>query len=89
MYFVYFWNTNLKLVLILLIGEAGWTPDQWGHSRFKMINASADTASNQKSLTAFMRLLLKASLRFSQSSSLLYILIKGTWTKKFSTAKSI
>uniref|UniRef100_A0A5B7C8V1 histone acetyltransferase n=1 Tax=Davidia involucrata TaxID=16924 RepID=A0A5B7C8V1_DAVIN len=40
--------------------EAGWTPDQWGHSRFKTVNASADSASNQKYLTAFMRSLLKA-----------------------------
>ncbi|KAH7836857.1 hypothetical protein Vadar_006524 [Vaccinium darrowii] len=40
--------------------EAGWTPDQWGHSRFKSVNASGDSASNQKSWTAFMRSLLKA-----------------------------
>ncbi|GLU03598.1 hypothetical protein SLE2022_207880 [Rubroshorea leprosula] len=41
--------------------EAGWTPDQWGHSRFSRIfSASADSASNQKHLTAFMRLLLKS-----------------------------
>ncbi|KAA8526140.1 hypothetical protein F0562_007760 [Nyssa sinensis] len=40
--------------------EAGWTPDQWGHYRFKTVNASGDGVSNQKSLTAFMRSLLKA-----------------------------
>lgn len=40
--------------------EAGWTPDQWGHSRFKTVNASGDIASNQKSLTLSMRNLLKA-----------------------------
>ncbi|XP_021898004.1 histone acetyltransferase GCN5 isoform X2 [Carica papaya] len=40
--------------------EAGWTPDQWGHSRFKMFNASAESATNQKHLTAFMRSLLKS-----------------------------
>lgn len=40
--------------------EAGWTPDQWGHSRFKTVNSSTDGTSNQKSLTAFMRSLLKA-----------------------------
>ncbi|XP_057509353.1 histone acetyltransferase GCN5 [Actinidia eriantha] len=50
----------IKVEDISGLREAGWTPDQWGHSRFKMVNASADTASNQKSLTAFMRLLLKA-----------------------------
>ncbi|WOG94879.1 hypothetical protein DCAR_0314176 [Daucus carota subsp. sativus] len=40
--------------------EAGWSPDQWGHSRFKTVNASADSTANQKSLTSFMRTLLKA-----------------------------
>ncbi|GKU86450.1 hypothetical protein SLEP1_g973 [Rubroshorea leprosula] len=41
--------------------EAGWTPDQYGHSRFSRIfSASADGATNQKSLTAFMRTLLKS-----------------------------
>lgn len=44
-----------------MTGEAGWSPDQWGHSRFKTVNASADSTSSQKSLTAFMRALLKAS----------------------------
>ncbi|GFP81968.1 histone acetyltransferase gcn5 [Phtheirospermum japonicum] len=40
--------------------EAGWTPDQYGHSRFKIVNSSTDAASHQKSLTAFMRSLIKA-----------------------------
>ncbi|CAM8966001.1 hypothetical protein QQ045_003758 [Rhodiola kirilowii] len=40
--------------------QAGWTPDQYGHSRFKTMNASTDFASNLKSLTAFMRSLLKS-----------------------------
>ncbi|KAJ8899458.1 hypothetical protein K2173_018432 [Erythroxylum novogranatense] len=40
--------------------EAGWTPDQWGHSRFRTLTASTDTATNQKHLTAFMRSLLKS-----------------------------
>ncbi|KAL0437415.1 UNVERIFIED_CONTAM: Histone acetyltransferase GCN5, partial [Sesamum radiatum] len=43
-----------------LFGEAGWTPDQYGHSRFKTVNSSTDAASHQKSLTAFMRSLIKA-----------------------------
>lgn len=51
------------MVMNLIIGEAGWTPDQWGHSRFKSINASTDNASNQKSLNVFMRSLLKASVQ--------------------------
>ncbi|XP_061360996.1 histone acetyltransferase GCN5-like [Gastrolobium bilobum] len=34
--------------------EAGWTPDQWGHSRFRTVSGSTD------SLTAFMRSLLKS-----------------------------
>uniref|UniRef100_A0A2P2LYF5 histone acetyltransferase n=1 Tax=Rhizophora mucronata TaxID=61149 RepID=A0A2P2LYF5_RHIMU len=41
--------------------EAGWTPDQWGHSRFRTLTASTDGATNQKHLTVFMRSLLKAS----------------------------
>ncbi|KAI4301176.1 hypothetical protein L6164_034482 [Bauhinia variegata] len=40
--------------------EAGWTPDQWVHSRFRTLSASTDSATNQKHLTAFMRSLLKA-----------------------------
>ncbi|KAG5567514.1 hypothetical protein RHGRI_002906 [Rhododendron griersonianum] len=43
--------------------EAGWTPDQWGHSRFKTVNASGDNASNQKSLTMSM---LKLDSHFSR-----------------------
>ncbi|GMP99639.1 hypothetical protein CsSME_00047038 [Camellia sinensis var. sinensis] len=40
--------------------EAGWTPDQWGHSRFKTVIASVDSASHHKNLSLFMRSLLKA-----------------------------
>ncbi|XP_031269902.1 histone acetyltransferase GCN5 [Pistacia vera] len=40
--------------------EAGWTPDQWGHSRFRTLSASTDIASYQKFLTVFMRSLLKS-----------------------------
>ncbi|KAE9621923.1 putative histone acetyltransferase chromatin remodeler Bromodomain family [Lupinus albus] len=40
--------------------EAGWTPDQWGHSRFRTLTVSTDSAANQKHLTAFMRSLLKS-----------------------------
>ena len=49
------------LWFILIIGEAGWTPDQWGHSRFRIVSASTDSVTHQKHLTAFMRSLLKAS----------------------------
>nr|AXY97682.1 Histone acetyltransferase of the GNAT family 1 [Populus tomentosa] len=41
--------------------EAGWTLDQWGHSRFRTLNTATDSATNQKHLTAFMRSLLKAT----------------------------
>ena len=44
-----------------IAGEAGWTPDQWGHSRFRNLIFSADNTPNQKLLTGFMRSLLKAS----------------------------
>ncbi|XP_057438608.1 histone acetyltransferase GCN5 isoform X1 [Lotus japonicus] len=40
--------------------EAGWTPDQWGHSRFRSLSGCTDNATNQKHLTAFMRSLLKS-----------------------------
>ncbi|XP_027351681.1 histone acetyltransferase GCN5 isoform X2 [Abrus precatorius] len=40
--------------------EAGWTPDQWGHSRFRTLSGSTDSATNQKHLTVFMRSLLKS-----------------------------
>lgn len=46
----------------MITGEAGWTPDQWGHSRFNAFNTSTDSATNQRHWTAFMRSLLKASL---------------------------
>ncbi|XP_010520631.1 PREDICTED: histone acetyltransferase GCN5 isoform X2 [Tarenaya hassleriana] len=39
--------------------EAGWIPDQYGHTRFKIFNTS-DGTTNQKQLTAFMRSLLKS-----------------------------
>ncbi|XP_050236416.1 histone acetyltransferase GCN5 [Mercurialis annua] len=42
--------------------EAGWTPDQWGHSRFNAFNTSTDSTTNQKHWTAFMRSLLKSML---------------------------
>ncbi|KAI3806031.1 hypothetical protein L1987_21921 [Smallanthus sonchifolius] len=50
-----------KLEDIPGLREAGWTPDQWGHSRFKLFNASPDGTLNQK-LTGFMRSILKALL---------------------------
>ncbi|XP_047308671.1 histone acetyltransferase GCN5 [Impatiens glandulifera] len=40
--------------------DAGWTPDQWGHSRFKTVaTPSAEIFSSQKSLTALLRILVK------------------------------
>nr|GEV44150.1 histone acetyltransferase GCN5 [Tanacetum cinerariifolium] len=48
-----------KLEDIPGLREAGWSPDQWGHSRFKMMNASVDVTPNQK-LTGFMHSVLKA-----------------------------
>ncbi|XP_042517460.1 histone acetyltransferase GCN5 [Macadamia integrifolia] len=40
--------------------EAGWTPDQWGYSRFRaLLGASADSASYRQMLNNFMRSLLK------------------------------
>ncbi|CAN4099480.1 unnamed protein product [Withania somnifera] len=48
----------LKVEDIPGLREAGWTLDQYGHSRFKTVNSLSD----QKSLTAFMRSLLKVKL---------------------------
>ncbi|KAK9160752.1 hypothetical protein Syun_007093 [Stephania yunnanensis] len=39
--------------------EAGWTSDQWGHSRFKILNAPVDSATYRQSLNNFMRSLIK------------------------------
>ncbi|CAN8254569.1 unnamed protein product [Cochlearia groenlandica] len=39
--------------------EAGWTPDQWGHTRYKLFNSSADSVTKQKQLTSLIRALLK------------------------------
>ncbi|XP_076930602.1 histone acetyltransferase GCN5-like [Bidens hawaiensis] len=50
-----------KLEDIPGLREAGWSPDQWGHTRFKYFNASADGTVNPK-LTGFMLSVLKAML---------------------------
>lgn len=50
---------SFKVEEIPGLKEAGWTPDQWGFSRYRALN-SADGISNQKHLTAFMRSLLKS-----------------------------
>ncbi|GAU33232.1 hypothetical protein TSUD_333550 [Trifolium subterraneum] len=42
--------------------EAGWTLDQWGHSRFRTLGGSTDNATNLKHLTMLMRQLLKSML---------------------------
>ena len=54
------WITSWKF-WVILIGEAGWTPDQYGYSRVGILSAS--TENGRKHLTAFMRSLIKASLR--------------------------
>ena len=51
---------QLTYFCFLIIGDAGWTPDQWCHSRFKTVNAILDNANNQIFFTAFMRSLLKS-----------------------------
>ncbi|XP_052729129.1 histone acetyltransferase GCN5 isoform X1 [Vigna angularis] len=47
--------------------EAGWTPDQWGHSRFRSLNVSTDNTTNQKHLSGFMRSLLKSMLEHADA----------------------
>ncbi|KAL0867147.1 hypothetical protein Bca101_046265 [Brassica carinata] len=39
--------------------DAGWTPDQWGHTRYKLFSGCADGVTKQKQLNALMRVLLK------------------------------
>ncbi|KAL3517632.1 hypothetical protein ACH5RR_020221 [Cinchona calisaya] len=39
--------------------EAGWTPDQYGHSQYKMVSSLTDGFSHQKAMTSFMRSLIK------------------------------
>ncbi|KAL7084251.1 hypothetical protein ACP275_14G213500 [Erythranthe tilingii] len=51
---------TIKVEDIPGLREAGWTTEQYGHSRFKTVTLSTDTTSHQKSLTAFMRSLIKA-----------------------------
>ncbi|KAH9315350.1 hypothetical protein KI387_023977 [Taxus chinensis] len=40
--------------------EAGWTPDQWGYSFFRLLNSSLEGPSNRQALLIFMRGLWKA-----------------------------
>ncbi|KAJ0245738.1 Bromodomain-containing protein [Hirschfeldia incana] len=39
--------------------DAGWTSDQWGHTRYKLFSGSGDTVTKQKQLNALIRMLLK------------------------------
>ncbi|XP_022771190.1 histone acetyltransferase GCN5-like isoform X2 [Durio zibethinus] len=50
----------VKVEDIPALKKAGWTPDQWGHTRFRALIISTDNATNQKHLTGFMRSLLKS-----------------------------
>lgn len=59
---------KVTLLISLMVGEAGWTPDQYGYSRFKLPIAPGDSTSYQKSLSAFMRSLLKVSPASSSCS---------------------
>ncbi|KAF3326306.1 histone acetyltransferase GCN5 [Carex littledalei] len=49
----------LKVEDIPGLKEAGWTPDQWGHSRFKTPNSMVDSVQYRQHLNNFMRALLK------------------------------
>ncbi|XP_058086764.1 histone acetyltransferase GCN5 isoform X2 [Magnolia sinica] len=50
---------SIKVEDIPGLREAGWTPDQWGHSRLRTANASTDSVSYRQPLNTFMRSLLK------------------------------
>jgi histone acetyltransferase len=49
----------LKVEDIPGLKEAGWTPDQWGHSRFKTPNSTVDSVQYRQYINNFMRALLK------------------------------
>ncbi|KAJ1687066.1 hypothetical protein LUZ63_018456 [Rhynchospora breviuscula] len=49
----------LKVEDISSLKEAGWTPDQWGHSKYKAPNAMVDSVQYRQHLNNFMRSLLK------------------------------
>lgn len=40
--------------------KAGWVPDQWGHSRFRLLNSSSEGPPNRQALLNFMQGLWKA-----------------------------
>ncbi|KAM0937564.1 putative histone acetyltransferase chromatin remodeler Bromodomain family [Dioscorea sansibarensis] len=50
---------SIKVDDIPGLREAGWTSDQWGHSRFKATNSSAESVAYRQQLNTFMRGLLK------------------------------
>jgi histone acetyltransferase len=50
---------TLKVEDIPGLKEAGWTPDQWGHSRFKTPNSTVDSVQYRQHINNFMRALLK------------------------------
>ncbi|KAH7665726.1 Histone acetyltransferase protein [Dioscorea alata] len=50
---------SIKVEDIPGLREAGWTSDQWGHSRFKATNSSAESVAYRQQLNSFMRGLLK------------------------------
>jgi hypothetical protein len=78
----------MRFVLnVMIIGEAGWAPDQWGHSRFKTLNSSKDSGTNQKHLTAFMRSLLKASPKIYYFSLSFFFFLTGVKKKCISCHK--
>ncbi|KAH7677152.1 Histone acetyltransferase protein [Dioscorea alata] len=50
---------SIKVEDIPGLREAGWSSDQWGHSRFKATNSSAESVAYRQQLNTFMRGLLK------------------------------
>lgn len=61
----------------IITAEAGWTPDQWGHTRYKLFSGPGDSVTKQKQLNALIRVLLKVVISFLPLNAL-YVIITIT-----------
>ncbi|RID65240.1 hypothetical protein BRARA_D00450 [Brassica rapa] len=52
-------SKNIRVEDIPGLRDAGWTPDQWGHTRYTLFSGSGDSVTKQKQLNALIRGLLK------------------------------
>ena len=62
-------------ILNFFTGDAGWTPDQWGHTRYKLFSGSGDSVTKQKQLNALIRVLLKVGISLLHLNALYVIAV--------------